>query len=73
TVFANAVRATYSLKKSSTSASVGVGVLGSLSVPFGMSDDALVKVASETIQSDTFYAQFFSRMENYIEVPKAQE
>lgn len=73
TVFVNAVRATYSLKKSSTSASVGVGVLGSLSVPFGMSDDALVKVAGETIQSEKFYGQFFARMETYIEVPKAQE
>ena len=73
TVFVNAVRATYSLKKSSTSASVGVGVLGSLSVPFGMSDDSLVKVASETIQSEKFYAQFFARMETYIEPPKAQE
>lgn len=73
TVFVNAVRATYSLKKSSTSASVGVGVLGSLSVPFGMSDDSLVKVASETIQSEKFYAQFFARMEAYIEPPKAQE
>lgn len=73
TVFVNAVRATYSLKKSSTSASVGVGVLGSLSVPFGMSDDSLVKVASETIQSEKFYAQFFARMETYIEAAKAQE
>lgn len=73
TVFVNAVRATYSLKKSSTSASVGVGVLGSLSVPFGMSDDSLVKVASETIHSEKFYAQFFARMETYIEPPRTQE
>lgn len=67
TTFANAVRQTYSLKKSSNSASVGVGVLGSLSVPFGLSDDALVKVGAETIDSKKFYDQFFMRMESYLD------
>jgi hypothetical protein len=65
--FANAVRDTYSLKKSSTSASVGVGVLGSLSVPFGASDDSLVRVGSETIQKKKFYDQFFELLEGYLE------
>jgi hypothetical protein len=73
TVFANAVRETYSLKKSSTSASVGVGILGSLSVPFGSSDDSLVKVAVETISNKRFYALFFDRIEGYLDVLEGKE
>ncbi|MGI4936671.1 MAG: DUF2242 domain-containing protein [Janthinobacterium lividum] len=67
TTFANAVRDRYSLKKSSTSASVGVSVLGSLSLPFGFNDDAMVKVASETIDSKRFYEQFFTLVERYFD------
>lgn len=69
TAFANAVRALYSLKKSSNSASVGVGVLGSLSLPFGLSDDSLVKVGAETISSKKFYDQFFVELERYLGDP----
>jgi len=67
TAFANAVRDRYSLKKSSTSASLGVGALGSLSVPFGMSDDSLVKVGSETIANKLFYERFFALVERYFD------
>ncbi len=67
TIFANAVRQSYSLKKSSNSASVGVGVLGSLSVPFGLSDDAMVKVGAQTIVSKKFYDQFFASVETYVD------
>lgn len=65
TVFANAVRDRYSLKKSSTSASLGVGGIGSVSLPFGASDDSLVKVASETIPTGKFYDRFFELVERY--------
>jgi hypothetical protein len=65
TVFANAVRDRYSLKKSSTSASLGVGGIGSVSLPFGASDDSLVKVASETIPTGKFYDRFFQLVERY--------
>ncbi|MES2048401.1 MAG: DUF2242 domain-containing protein [Pseudomonadota bacterium] len=65
TVFANAVRDRYSLKKSSTSASLGVGGIGSVSLPFGASDDSLVKVASETIPTGKFYNRFFELVERY--------
>lgn len=68
TAFANAVRQTYSLKKTSTSASVGVGVLGSLSMPVGSSDESMVKIGAETIASKKFYDQFFERVENYLDV-----
>jgi hypothetical protein len=71
TAFANAVRDRYSLKKSSNSASVGVGILGSLSVPFGSTDDSLVKVASETIPTRRFYDRFFELLESYLDYPAA--
>ncbi|MEN3365952.1 MAG: hypothetical protein V7606_3226 [Burkholderiales bacterium] len=67
TLFANAVRDRYSLKKSSNSASVGVGVLGSLSLPFGSTDDSLVRVASETIPARQFYDRFFELVEGYLD------
>ncbi|CAN5825033.1 hypothetical protein BH11PSE12_BH11PSE12_14090 [soil metagenome] len=67
TVFANAVRDRYSLKKSSNSASIGVGALGSVSLPFGATDDSLVKVASETIPTGQFYDRFFQLMERYLD------
>jgi hypothetical protein len=67
TAFANAVRDRYSLKKSSTSASLGVPALGSVSVPFGMSDESLVRVASETIANKLFYERFFALVERYFD------
>lgn len=67
TVFANAVRDTYTLRKSSNSASIGVGGVGSLSLPFGLSDDSLVKVGSETIQARLFYDRFFEMVERYVD------
>lgn len=76
TAFANAVLDRYSLKKSTTSASVGVSVLGSVSLPFGSTDDALVKVASETISKRRFYDRFFEVMESYLDssvVERAEE
>jgi len=54
------------VKKSNSSASVGVGVLGSLSVPFTGSDESLVKVASTTITSPSFYERFFELVERYL-------
>ena len=63
--FASALQDRYSLKKSNSSASVGVGVLGSLSLPFAASDEALVKVASETITDPKFYDRFFALIDRY--------
>lgn len=64
--FVNALQDRYALKKSSNSASVGVGPIGSLSLPFTSSDEALVKVASETITSAPFYERFFTLLERYL-------
>ena len=64
--FATALQDRYSLKKSATSASVGVSALGSLSLPFSSSNDSLVKVGSETISKRSFYDSFFELVENYL-------
>ncbi len=64
--FVNALQDRYALKKSSNSASVGVGPIGSLSLPFSSSDDSLVKVASETSTSAPFYERFFTLLERYL-------
>jgi Uncharacterized protein conserved in bacteria (DUF2242) len=64
--FANALHDRYALRKSSNSASVGVGLLGSLSLPIGSSDDAMVKVASETITLRDFYDRFFGLVAHYL-------
>ncbi|MDN5780458.1 MAG: DUF2242 domain-containing protein [Luteimonas sp.] len=65
-VFVNAVQDRYALKKTSSSASLGVGVLGSVSLPVGSSDDSLVKVASNTVQNQAFYRRFFDRVKYYM-------
>jgi hypothetical protein len=68
TAFVNAVRDRYTLKKSSNSASVGVSVIGSVSLPIGSTEDSLVKTGSETIPSRKFYDRFFQLMETYLDV-----
>jgi len=73
TMFANALQDRYALKKVNNSASLGVGVLGSVSMPIGSTDDSMVKVASETVASDKFYDRYFSLVESFLpaEVKKA--
>jgi hypothetical protein len=65
-VFVSALQDRYALKKSPTSASVGVSVLGSVSLPIGSSDDSLVRVASSTVQDANFYKHFFGRLQTYL-------
>jgi len=71
--FATAVQERYELKKVNSSASVGVGVLGSVSVPFNASSDAMVKVASLTLTDHAFYDRFFTLIERYIGAPYPPE
>ena len=74
TMFANALQDRYALKKLNNSASLGVGVLGSVSMPIGSTDDSLVKVASETVSSAKFYERFFALVEVFLPPPaKAAE
>ena len=64
--FVTALQDVYALKKSNNSASVGVGALGSLSLPFSSSNDAMVKVGSKTISTDVFYDRFFDLVKRYL-------
>ncbi len=64
--FVTALQDRYALKKSNNSASLGVGVLGSVSLPFASSNDAMVKIASETISSELFYDRFFDLVKRYL-------
>ena len=67
TVFVNAVQDKYVVKKQSNSASLGVSALGSVSLPFGSSEDSLAKVGSETIQTEQFYDRFFALVDHYLD------
>jgi hypothetical protein len=64
--FVNAVQDSFAVKKSSTSASLGLPAFGAVSLPFTGGDEALVKVASATISSTAFYERFFHLMERYL-------
>ncbi|MDM9561762.1 DUF2242 domain-containing protein [Bordetella petrii] len=61
-VYASALRELHTIKKSSNSASVGLSVLGAVSMPVGASDDSLVKTSSETIARGAFYEGFFEQV-----------
>jgi hypothetical protein len=65
-VFVSATQDRYALKKTNNSASLGVSIIGSVSMPFSSSDDSLVRVASETISSAIFYDRFFGALERYL-------
>jgi hypothetical protein len=69
--FVTALQDRFALKKVNNSASLGVGAFGSLSLPFSSSDDAMVKVASETIAGSRFYERFFQLMLHYMPPPAA--
>jgi hypothetical protein len=67
--FASAQQDRYNVRKSSNSASLGVGALGALSVPIGSTDDSLVKVGSMTVQDANFYRAFFKVVERFLPPP----
>ncbi len=72
-VFVTAIQDSYALKKSATSASVGLGGIGSVSLPFSSTSEALVKVGSETIASEKFYDSFFDLVRRYLADENAKE
>lgn len=71
--FVSALQDRYSLKRVNNSASVGVGAIGSLSLPFSSSDDALVKVASQTLTDERFYERFFALIGRFLAPGPAQD
>jgi hypothetical protein len=67
-VFINAVQDRYALKSQSSSASVGVSMVGSVSVPIplGGNNANLVRVGSNTVQNQEFYSRLFDRVEFFL-------
>ena len=72
-LFVSALLDRYVLRKSSNSASVGVGGIGSLSLPVGSREDSLVRTASSTVQDKGFYRRFFERVGYYVPAPSTRD
>lgn len=64
--YASALQDRYVIKKINNSASLGVGALGSVSLPVSATDDTLVKVGSETVSDPRFYELFFQLFDRYV-------
>ena len=64
--FVTAVQDRFTLKRVSNSASLGVGAIGSVSVPMTAGSEAMIKVGSETIAADGFYDSFFDLVRRYL-------
>ena len=65
--FVTALQDSYTLKKSNNSASLGVGGVGSVSLPFMTGGgESLVKVGSQTIESNDFYESFFDLVKRFL-------
>lgn len=66
TLYANGLLSTYEVRKSASSASVGVSAIGSLSLPFNQSADSMVKTSDETINDRSFYQAFFTAVDSIL-------
>jgi hypothetical protein len=66
TAYVSAQQDRYVLKRVPNNSSLGVGVLGSISVPLSSSEDSLVKVGSETIPAGEFYDRYFALMQRQL-------
>ncbi|QNP49442.1 DUF2242 domain-containing protein [Diaphorobacter aerolatus] len=64
--YASALQDRYVIKKINNSASLGVGAIGSLSLPVSATEDTLVKVGSETVSDPRFYELFFQLFDRYV-------
>ena len=71
--FVTALQESYALKKSNNSASLGVGAIGSVSLPFTSGSDSMVKVGSATISADGFYDRFSDLVNRYLVLSEAPE
>lgn len=70
--FVSALQDSFALKMASNSASLGVSMLGTVSVPVAAGHDSLIKIGSETVTSSQFYDSFFDLMRRYllVDAPK---
>ena len=58
-VYAAAWQDDFVTRRNPVAASVGVPVMGNVSMPVASTDDALVKVGVETVQDPSYYQRFF--------------
>lgn len=65
-VFVSGLKEQYVLRKVKNSASLGVGGIGSVSLPLEGSLDSMVKIASETVTDAALYQRFFELMATYL-------
>ncbi|MFV0680517.1 DUF2242 domain-containing protein [Ottowia sp.] len=65
-VFVNGLKEQYMVRKAKESASVGVGGIGSLSLPLEGGMDSMVKVGSETVTDARLYERFFDLLGEYL-------
>lgn len=65
--FATGLQDQYTIRKVKESASLGVGGLGSLSLPVEGGTDTMVKVASETVTDANLYQSFFDLVGDYLD------
>lgn len=65
--FASGLKEQYIVRKAKESASLGVGGIGSLSLPVEGSMDSMVKVASETITEAGVYDRLFTLMASFFD------
>ena len=63
--FVSALQDSFALKMASNSASLGVSMLGTVSVPVAAGHDSMI---SETVSSGQFYDSFFDLMRRYLMV-----
>jgi hypothetical protein len=58
-IYANALETQYELKAKGSNAGVSVSALGSVTLPWSIDKDTLVKVGEETVTSPVFYQRLF--------------
>jgi hypothetical protein len=58
-VYANGLETQYEMKSKGVSAGVSVAAVGSVSLPWAMDKDTLVKIGEETITAPEFYQRLF--------------
>lgn len=66
TAYVSAQQDRYVIKKVSSNTSLGVGALGSISVPLSSSEESLVKVGSETIPAGQYYDRYFTLLQHLL-------
>ena len=64
--FVSGLKDQYLVRKAKDSASVGVGGIGSLSLPIEAGMDSMVKVASETVADPGLYERFFQLLDEHL-------